>query len=109
MSGRVALIAGGNRGLGEAMVHALAAAGANVALVARDAARLEKVRADLLAQGGKAEGFTADVTDEADVARVAAAVQEKLGAVQILVTNAGINIRKKITDFTLAGFRSARG
>jgi NAD(P)-dependent dehydrogenase (short-subunit alcohol dehydrogenase family) len=106
LSGRLALITGGSRGLGEAMAHALAAAGAGVALVARDAARLEKVRADIVASGGKAECFTADVTDEADVARVAAAVHAQLGPVQILINNAGINIRKKLADFTLAEFRS---
>ena len=106
LSGRLALITGGSRGLGEAMAHALAGAGATVALVARDAARLDKVRADILAQGGKAECFTADVTSEADVARVADAVRAQLGPVQILVNNAGTNIRKPVTDFTLAEFRS---
>jgi NAD(P)-dependent dehydrogenase (short-subunit alcohol dehydrogenase family) len=106
LTGRTALITGGNRGLGEAMAVALAAAGAAVALVARDVNQLEKVRAAIAAKGGKAEFFTADVTHEQDVTSMAAAVNQKLGTVDIVVNNAGTNIRKKLEDFTLAEFRS---
>ena len=62
LTGRTALVTGGNRGLGEAMAVALAAAGASVALVARDVALLQKVKAAIVAAGGKAEFFKADVT-----------------------------------------------
>jgi len=106
LTGRTALITGGNRGLGEAMALALAAAGASVALVARDIARLQKVKAAILESGGKAEVFTADVTSEQDVAVMCAAVKERLGPVDILINNAGTNIRKRLTDFSLAEFRS---
>ena len=106
LTGRTALITGGNRGLGEAMAVALAAAGAAVALVARDVTQLEKVRAGIVAKGGKAEFFTADVTNEQDVASMAATVNQKLGTVDIVVNNAGTNIRKKLEDFSLAEFRS---
>jgi NAD(P)-dependent dehydrogenase (short-subunit alcohol dehydrogenase family) len=105
LAGRTALITGGNRGLGEAMSSALAQAGAAVALVARDAARLEKVKAAITASGGTAESFTADVTNEQDVAAVCDAVKRTLGSVDILINNAGTNLRKKITDFSLAEFR----
>lgn len=106
LTGHTALVTGGNRGLGEAMAVALAASGAAVALVARDAALLQKVKTSIVASGGKAEFFTADVTNEQDVARVAAAAQEALGPVDILVNNAGTNMRKKVVDFSLAEFRS---
>jgi NAD(P)-dependent dehydrogenase (short-subunit alcohol dehydrogenase family) len=105
LSGRVAIITGGSRGLGEAMAHAMAAAGASLALVARDAARLQQVQADIENKGGKAAHFTGDVTNEADVARVAAEVQAKFGPAHILINNAGTNLRKKVTDFTLGEFK----
>jgi NAD(P)-dependent dehydrogenase (short-subunit alcohol dehydrogenase family) len=106
LTGHTALITGGNRGLGEAIAVALAASGAAVALVARDATLLQKVKDKITAAGGKAEFFVADVTNEQDVAGLSAAVKEKLGPVDIVVNNAGTNIRKKLEDFTLAEFRS---
>jgi NAD(P)-dependent dehydrogenase (short-subunit alcohol dehydrogenase family) len=105
LTGRTALITGGNRGLGEAMAVALAAAGASVALVARDVALLQKVKAAITAAGGKAELFPTDVTNEQDVATLSEGVKKTLGPVDILINNAGTNKRKKITDFTLAEFR----
>jgi NAD(P)-dependent dehydrogenase (short-subunit alcohol dehydrogenase family) len=106
LTGRTALITGGNRGLGEAIAVALAEAGAAVALVARDVTNLQKVKAAIAAKGGKAEFFAADVTSEQDVTSMATAVKEKLGTVDIVVNNAGTNIRKKLEDFSLAEFRS---
>ena len=64
LKGRTAVITGGSRGLGEAMAKSLADAGAQIALVARDRARLEQVRDDITARGGTAEVFVADVTSE---------------------------------------------
>src|SRR5262245_14334954 len=106
LTGHTALITGGSRGLGEAMARALSAAGASVALVARDVDRLQKVKAAICESGGKAEIFTADVTDEHDVAVTCESVGQTLGVVDILINNAGTNIRKKVTDFSLAEFRS---
>lgn len=105
LSGKVAVITGGSRGLGEAMAHALAGAGAAVALVARDKVRLEQVRSDLEAKGGKAAWFTGDVTNEADVARLVSEVTAKLGPPQIVINNAGTNLRKNLVDLTLEEFR----
>ncbi len=103
LQNRTALITGASRGLGKAMAVALAQAGARVALVARDAARLDETAAQIRDGGGDAMVFTADVSDEVQVARLREAVAEKLGAhLHILINNAGINIRKPITDFTLA-------
>ena len=71
LKGRTAVITGGSRGLGEAMAKALAGEGAQIALVARDRARLERVRDDISAGGGVAELFVADVTRENEVAKLA--------------------------------------
>ncbi len=106
LKGRTAVITGGNRGLGEAMARALAAAGAKVALVARDVQKLESVRKAILDAGGTAEVFSADVTREDQVNALPQAVRDKLGPVQILINNAGTNLRKNLTDFTLEEFRS---
>ena len=106
LTGRTALITGGNRGLGEAVAVALAASGASVALVARDVTLLQKVKTTIVESGGRAEFFVADVTNEQDVTAAAEAVKEKLGPVDIVINNAGTNLRKNLVDFTLAEFRS---
>jgi NAD(P)-dependent dehydrogenase (short-subunit alcohol dehydrogenase family) len=106
LTGKTAVITGGNRGLGEAMAKALANSGAKIALVARDEKRLELVRDAINASGGAAAAFSGDVTNENDVAAVARAVTEKFGPPQILINNAGTNIRKPLVDFSLAEFRS---
>ena len=106
LTGRTAVITGGSRGLGEAMAKALSEAGAKMALVARDVKRLEQVRDSIKEAGGTAEIFIADVTQESEVANVAEAVRQKFGHPQILINNAGTNIRKNLVDYTLDEFRS---
>jgi NAD(P)-dependent dehydrogenase (short-subunit alcohol dehydrogenase family) len=106
LKNRIAVITGGSRGLGEAMAKALAGAGVQVALVARDRARLEHVRDEIAKLGGAAEIFLADVTQEEQVTRLAEEIQAHFGRPQILINNAGINIRKNLVDFTLEEFRS---
>ena len=106
LTGKVAVITGGSRGLGEAMATTLSAAGATLALVARDEAKLAGVRDKLVAAGGKAAYFMGDVTNEADVARIAQEVESQLGAAQILINNAGTNVRKHLVDLSLAEFQS---
>jgi NAD(P)-dependent dehydrogenase (short-subunit alcohol dehydrogenase family) len=105
LRGRTAVITGGSRGLGEAMAKALAGAGAQIAIVARDRTRMERVRDDLAADGAAAEVFVADVTRESEVANLAEAIKARFGSPQILINNAGINVRKKLVDFTLEEFR----
>lgn len=104
LSGRIALITGGNRGLGEAMAKSLSAAGATLALVARNEEKLVAVRDELVAAGGEAAYFIGDVTDEGDVARVATGVTEKFGTPHILINNAGTNCRKHLVDLSLEEF-----
>lgn len=99
--GRVALITGASRGLGKAMALALAAAGTKLALVARDIDQLQAVAAEARGRGADAEVFPADVAQEEQVAKLAADVKARFGAVHILINNAGINVRKNVTEFTL--------
>jgi NAD(P)-dependent dehydrogenase (short-subunit alcohol dehydrogenase family) len=106
LAGKTAVITGASRGLGEAMSLALSEAGAQIALVARDEAKLNSVKAAIEAKGGTADIFKGDVTSEADVARIAEEVKARFGKAQILINNAGTNIRKNIVDFTLEEFRS---
>ena len=91
---KVAIVTGGNGGIGLGMARGLADAGANVAVVGRNEEKSQTAVADLRARGVKAIAVTADVTDKAAVADMVARVQSDLGGIDILVNNAGINIRK---------------
>ena len=106
LSGRVAVISGASKGLGKAIALALGGAGAKLALVSRDEKQLRAVADEVKALGTEAEIFPADVTDEEQVARVARAVIARFGKVHILVNNAGVNIRKPMTEFTLTEWRT---
>src|SRR6201995_1098822 len=106
LTGRTAVITGGSRGLGEAMAKALAESGASLALVARDVKRLEQVCDAIRERGGTADIFVADVTQESEVASMAEAVRQRFGPPQILINNAGTNIRKNLVDYSLEEFRS---
>ncbi len=106
LENKVAVITGASRGLGKAMSIALAAQGASIALVGRDEAALNSVADEIRTAGGTAEVYTADVTDEASVAALEAAVVARFGKVQILINNAGMNLRKKIHEFTLEEWMS---
>jgi NAD(P)-dependent dehydrogenase (short-subunit alcohol dehydrogenase family) len=102
LTGKVALITGASRGLGKAIALALAGAGAQLALVSRDMAQLAETAKAARANGGLAENFRADVTSEEEVEQLRRDVVARFGKIHILVNNAGINIRKAVTDFTLA-------
>jgi len=106
LAGKVALITGASRGLGKAMALALAGEGAAIALVARDREALERTAEEVWRTGSGAQVFQADVTSEEQVLRLEKEVTEACGRVQILVNNAGIIIRKQLTEFTLDEWRS---
>jgi 3-oxoacyl-[acyl-carrier protein] reductase len=98
LSGRVALVTGGTRGIGRAIAATMVGCGARVAVVGRDAARAQAVASAL---GEGARGFAADVAQVADVQRLVNEVEEAFGAVDILVNNAGItrdNILLRLRD-----------
>lgn len=106
LSGKIAVITGASKGLGKAMALALSRAGAAIALVSRDAEKLRSVEQEITKAGGKAAVFTADVRDEKQVREVEMQVTNRLGKAQILINNAGINIRKNLIDFTLEEWQS---
>jgi NAD(P)-dependent dehydrogenase (short-subunit alcohol dehydrogenase family) len=94
LDGKIALITGGAKGLGLTMATALAEAGADVALSARTLATCEEAAARIAsATGRRAKGFAADVTVSADIERLVQAIESSLGPIDILINNAGVNIR----------------
>ena len=101
LTGKVAVITGASKGLGEAMARALAAEGAGVALVSRDPEQLNRVAAAIVAAGGEADVFPTDVASEEGVRHAEREILARFGKVNILINNAGINLRKPIIDLTL--------
>lgn len=104
LEGRVALVTGASQGIGKAIALELAKAGATVALAARNEAKLAEVKAEIEAAGGKAESFALDVNNEEAIKATAKDIVAKLGAVHILVNNAGVTrdtlmLRMKISDW----------
>jgi NAD(P)-dependent dehydrogenase (short-subunit alcohol dehydrogenase family) len=106
LAGKMALVTGASKGLGKAMALALSKEGVAVALVARDSARLEQVKHEIEQSGGKAKVFTADVTKEDQVGQLESQVTKQLGRIQILINNAGMNLRKNLIDFSLDEWRT---
>ncbi len=94
LSGKVAIVTGGNGGIGLGMARGLADAGAAIAIVARNEVKSNQAVTELRQRGVKAISVIADVTDKAAVAAMADRVVRELGRIDILVNNAGINIRK---------------
>jgi NAD(P)-dependent dehydrogenase (short-subunit alcohol dehydrogenase family) len=105
LEGRTALITGASKGLGKAIALALAEAGARVALAARSVELLNETAEAARRLGAEAAVFPTDLREEAQVLRLEEAVTSQLGRIQILVNNAGMNIRKPVTDFTMAEWR----
>lgn len=101
LSGRVAVVTGASKGLGRAMAVALGSAGAAVVLTARNADQLAETASQVEAAGGTALVQAADLTAEADVRALGAAVRARFPKVHILINNAGVNLRKPVTDFTI--------
>ena len=95
LSGKVAIVTGGNSGIGLGIARGLAGAGATVAIAARTVSRSADVVKELEAAGGKALVVECDVADDDSVNAMAKQVQEQCGRIDILVNNAGTNIRKR--------------
>lgn len=106
LDGKTALITGASKGLGKAMALSLSEAGATLALVSRDGEKLTAVKSEIEQSGGTASVFVADVRYEEQVSRLESEVSDRLGKVQILINNAGINLRKNLIEFTLDEWRS---
>ena len=106
LSGKVAIVTGGNGGIGLGMARGLADAGADIAVVGRNEAKSIAAVADLKTRGVRAIAVTSDVTDKAAVAAMTERTVRELGRIDILVNNAGINIRKPPHQLDLAEWDS---
>lgn len=95
LRGKVALVTGGNGGIGLGMARGLAKAGANIAVAARNEQKSATAVAELKSLGVDAAAVHVDVTDGASARAMADAVRERFGRIDILVNNAGTNIRKR--------------
>jgi 2-deoxy-D-gluconate 3-dehydrogenase len=102
LKGKVAIVTGGNGGIGLGMARGLATAGAHVVVAARDAAKSRAAVAELNRLGSGARAIPVDVTDEASVTALISATREQYGRIDVLVNNAGTNIRKPAHELTLA-------
>lgn len=106
LGGRVAIVTGASRGLGEAVTLALTLAGAHVVAIARDSAKLADTVAQVEERGGTASSVCCDVTDEVAVDEAVAEIVARHGRIDILVNNAGIAIVESVVDMSLDNFQA---
>ena len=105
LKGRVAVVTGGNGGIGLGMARGLAGAGASVVVSGRNAEKSRRAVAELTALGAQAVAIEADVADEAAVEALIRKTVERFGRLDVVVNNAGMNIRKPVQDLSLAEWR----
>jgi NAD(P)-dependent dehydrogenase (short-subunit alcohol dehydrogenase family) len=98
---RVAVITGASRGLGRAIGLELGKEAAALALIGRDADKLKETASEAAQLGADAHTFVTDVTHEQQVQSLKKWIESQFGRVDILINNAGINLRKPLVDFTL--------
>ena len=101
LTGKVALVTGSSRGIGLALAHGLAGAGATVILHGRDQGRLAAAQEKLAATGARCDTAAFDLTSAESVAEGVAGIAAVHGVPDILVNNAGMQLRAPLTDFTL--------
>ena len=106
LTGRVALVTGGNGGIGLGMATGLAKAGATVMIAGRNAAKNDAAVAGLRALGAKAESIAVDVTDPASITAMVEETAKRCGRLDILVNNAGTNIRNRPESYKLEDWHS---
>jgi NAD(P)-dependent dehydrogenase (short-subunit alcohol dehydrogenase family) len=100
LSGRVALVTGASRGLGQYFGRALALAGADLIITARNKEDTDAFAREIQGLGRKAVGLALDVRDEASIRKMADDAQAAFGRIDILVNNAGCNVRKPALEIT---------
>ena len=105
LTGRVAVVTGGNGGIGLGMARGIAAAGAAVVVAARNRDKSRRAVAELEGLGAKAVAIDVDVADEASVNALVQETERRLGRLDVLVNNAGINIRKPVHELALEEWR----
>jgi len=106
LNGKVALVTGGNGGIGLGMALGLARAGARVVVAARNAEKSAAAVAQLQAAGSDSFALAADVTNEASVQALFDQIGERCGRLDILVNNAGTTVRKPVDQLALAEWHS---
>lgn len=104
LTGKVAMVTGSTRGLGEVAAKALAKAGADVAICGRKQEDLDRVSADIRGLGRKSAGFSLEVTSIKSINQGVAKILDYFGRVDILVNNAGINYREPILNYEEEGW-----
>src|SRR5688572_23864851 len=100
LGGKVAVVFGGTSGIGRAIAHGLAEAGADVVATSRRGERVEAVAAELEGRGRRTLRLTADVSERDSIRAVLDAAVETFGKVDILVNSAGRTLRAPTVDFT---------
>jgi len=100
LGGRVAIVTGASRGLGQYFARALAKAGADLVLTSRDQSRLSPFEVEMRALGRRTLSLELDVRNRDSIEKMAEAAEKKFGHLDILVNNAGCNIRKPALDVT---------
>jgi 2-deoxy-D-gluconate 3-dehydrogenase len=106
LSGKVALVTGGNGGIGKGIAIGLAQAGANIAVAARNQDKSAGAVAELEALGVNAMSISCDVTDDDDVNAAVAACVDQFGGLDIVVNNSGVNVRKLPHELDLEEWQS---
>ncbi len=100
LSGRVAIVTGTSRGLGQYFARALARSGADLVLTSRRKQTLQPFAEEVSKLGRRAVSLELDVTNQRSIEQMAAAAEQAFGKIDILVNNAGMNIRKPALDVT---------
>ena len=106
LKGRVAIVTGGNGGIGLGMAKGMAAAGASIVVAGRDATKSAAAVKELQALGAKASAISVDVLKEDSCRAMVTDTVKQYGRLDILVNNAGTSIRKQPQDYTLAEWRT---
>ncbi|MBM3218755.1 MAG: SDR family oxidoreductase [Candidatus Rokubacteria bacterium] len=105
LKGRIAVVTGGNGGIGLGMARGLARAGAHVVIAARNTEKSAAAVRELERAGGQGSAVNVDVADEGSVTRLMDSVKTRHGRLDVLINNAGINIRKPVHELSLAEWR----
>ena len=105
LKGRVALVTGGNGGIGLGMARGLAGAGADVVIAGRKAEKSKGAAAELAKLGVRTAAVEVDVADEKSCKAMVESTVKQFGRLDILINNAGMNIRKQPEQYTMAEWR----